>query len=730
MFLLLWIVLFMVRIVLDTQLLNNNQIYNQQAKFAQQQSHAQPSDQTRTYGGAKDVALANTNAGYVASKFDVMQHPLILVQNILFGLLAAIGITRLGEVLVNPNLEKLKKGVSHEEALTHAPMYRFGKALDKIIEKTPFLPKIIEKTGEYKKKFIGFLGKSDILSELGKKYKEGTQVLWSMGKVYQDGKGTEALDEFVDFLERDPEKKFLDVKTKVIVDNIMKQVKEEKLTKAQAAKQIIEKNLLEGVSAEKLKEALSKDNESKKSIGVLIDKIFGTTPNINSALAKAKFFNSNVKGLGPISRGLNNLSLMVMEGVGGGVLGGKMAMVMSIMGLVSAFNACSKAGIAKKEKEKMIREGNFNPEQIKEMKKGPWVGEQISAFMEDFSGFTLGAYIMTFPIGVALNKFLGFANLGRDNKLIKDAAEKLGVHGDDKLYQRSLIHYNDAVQNDKIMDDFIKILEGKKKHTLWSRFRKSLGIATDESIRAEMIAKLKLKIDSKSSKAQVLAAIRQEKSLKTEKWFTENRKMLQEAGKSQLTWGSIFKENAYNKGGGLKRLIRFAVQKPLEISTKILGLGKFKLYKKNAGFTNFFKRWGGRAGGIGRIALVGFVLTVPFRNAFMKISHKIFGKPSFSQYDEVKGVYDEEKIKKQKAELSSPPTLPSAPKAKIKIPQQETGPVFQPQPPAYQQQVTPSNPYENEIKPAEDIKPAEENNNVPNENPVRNLDNYTYVPKV
>lgn len=730
MFLLLWIVLFMVRIVLDTQLLNNNQIYNQQAKFAQQQSHAQPSDQTRTYGGAKDVALANTNAGYVASKFDVMQHPLILVQNILFGLLAAIGITRLGEVLVNPNLKKLKQGISHEEALKHAPMYKIGKFLDDTIEKIPFLPKIIEKTGEYKKKFIGFLGKSDILSELGKKYKEGTKVLWGMGKVYEDGKGTEALDEFVDFLERDTEKTFLDKDKKLVIDNLMHQLKEEKLTKAQVAQKIIEKDLLEGISAEKLKGALAKDENSKKSIGVVIDKIFGTTPNINSALAKAKFFNSNVKGLGPISRSLNNLSLMIMEGVGGGVLGGKMAMIMSIMGLVSAFNACSKAGIAKKEKEKMIREGNFSPEQLKEMKKGPWSGESISAFMEDFSGFTLGAYIMTFPLGVALNKVLGFANLGRDSKLVQNAAEKLGVHGDDKLYQRSLIKYNEAVQNDKIMDDFIKILEGKKKHTLWGRFRKSLGIATDESIRAEMIAKLKLKTDPKSSKAKLLADIKQEKSLKTEKWFADNRKILQEAGKSQLTWGSIFKENAYNKGGGLKRLIRFAVQKPLEISTKILGLGKFKLYKKNADFANFFRRWGGRAGGIGRIALVGFVLTVPFRNAFMKISHKVFGKPSFSQYDEVKGVYDEEKMEKQKNKVDTSKTpVVEAPKAKIKIPQQDTGVIFQPQTPAYQQQETPSNPYENQIKPAENIQPAE-NKPSPQENQVRSLDNYTYVPKV
>lgn len=737
MFLLSWIVLFMVGNVLEAQILNNNQIYNQQQqKFAQQPQQLVPTHEPRpTYGGAKEVALANTNAGYIASKFDIMQHPFILAQNILFGLAAAIGITRLGEYLVTPNYKKIGENLSHEEALTKTPLYKFGKALDDLLEKTP-IPKIVEKAGELKDKTLKFLGKSDILSEMGSKIKEGTAVLWNMGRVYQDGKGNEALEEFVDFIEiarnktqkingEEVNKLYAEVipneAKRLRIDELMKQLKEERITKAQVTRTILKENLLEDVSIKNLKKHLNEGT---------LDKIFGTTPNLNASLAKSKFFNNATKGLKPISKTLNNLTLMIMEGVGGGVLGGKMAMMMSIVGLVSAFNACSKAGVAKREKEKLIREGNFNQEQIKEMKKGPWSGESISAFMEDFSGFTLGAYIMTFPLGVGLNKVLGLANLGRDNELANQAAEKMGIHGEKHLYQRSVMRYNEAVQNDKRMKEYIDILEGKRKHTWFNRFKKFFGFTNEQKIQESMIDKLKLHIAPKSSKAEIVAAIKELKGQRTSKWFSETREFLKKAGKSQLTWGSIFNENAYNKGGTMKRALRFAVQKPLEVAAKILSLGKFKLYKQNAGFTNFFRKFGGIGGGLGRIALVGFVLTVPFRNLFMKTSHKIFGKPSFSQYDEVKGVYDEDKIKKQEAESVPKQVAEAVPRPKIKLPQQDAGPVFQPQQvPTYQQQVTPSNPYENEIKPLENITPVEKKD-MPEENSVRSLDNYSYIPKV
>ncbi len=731
----------MVRTVLDTQILANNQIYNQQKQqnFAHQQqllsSGGSAAEQVRTYSGAKDVALANTNAGYVASKFDIMQHPLTLVQNIFLSLAAAIGITRLGEVLVNPNYKKISPLMTHEEAIEKTPLHKIGKGLDNLIEKTKILPKIIEKTGEWKNKFVGFLKKSDILSEMGSKVKDGTKVLWGMGKVYEGGKGVEALDEFMDFIElaKTPQIKgkesislyeevIPDAAARVRIDEIFKEFKEGKLVKDKAAKKIIDEKLLEKIPVDNLRKHLKEGS---------LDKIFGTTPHLNTSLAKAKFFNSNVKTLGPVSKALNNFTLMIMEGVGGGVLGGKMAMVMSIMGLVSAFNACSKALVAKKEKEKLIQEGNFNSEQVKEMKKGPWSGEPVSAFMEDFAGFTLGGYIMTFPLGVGLNKVLGLANLGRDGKLVEDAAKKMGIHGDSKLYQRSLMDYNDAVLNDKKMTECIQILEGKRNHKWFDRVKKTFGFTTDEDIYSKMVEKLKLDIDPKSSKDDILSAIKVKKASRTDNWFKDTRKMLKEAGKSQLTWGSIFKENAYNKGGFFKRLTRFALQKPLEVTSKIVGLGKFKLYEKGAGFKNFFKRWGGRAGGIGRIVLVGMVFTVPFRNAFMTVSHKLFGKPSFSQYDEVKGLYDEEKIEKQRKKLTEEASSvkqisEQAPRSKIKLPQQEFDPMLQPQPPVYQQQMTPSNPYESnvkEAKPSEDKKPVENNS-------VRNLDNYTYIPKI
>ena len=725
---------------MSTQI-SNHQIYNQQ-QFAQQQTHGRP-EQSPNYGGAKDIALENTNAGYIASKFDVMQHPLLVVKNTILGLAAAIGLTKLADVLVTPDYKKLPAGATHQEALKQTPLYKFSEKIDKLVDSTKFLPKVIEKAGELKNKTMKFLGKNDILSEMGSKIKEGAKNVWQNGKVYEYGKGNEALEEFVEFIEKSKgtmnadgklinnvyEEVIPDIAKRTKIDELLKQMAEKKILKAEVAEKIIKEKILEDVPVENLKKYLNKST---------IDKISGTTANLNSSIAKAKFFNNNVKGLKSASKAISNFILMALEGVGGGVLGGKAAMVMSVIGLVSAFNACSKAGIAKKEKEKQIKQrmkqGGLTQEQLNQMKKGPWSGEYVSAFMEDFSGFTVGAYIMTFPLGVGLNKVLGLANLGRDKELAKQAAKNLGLHGEKQVYQRGLIEYNEIVKNNNKMQKFLDILENKRKNTLFNRFKKTFGLTTDKDIQAGMVMveKLKLKIDPKSSKEEIIAAIKEAKSQRSDKWFKETRTLLKKAGKSQLTFMSIFKENAYNKGSFIKRLGRFAIQKPFEIAAKIVGVGKFKLLEKNTGFVsglkNRFKGLYGFGGGLGRMALVAFILTVPFRNKLMEISHKIFGKPSFSQYDEVKGVYEKEEedknVKIDPKRMQVPDVeLPSKPK--IKLPQQETGQIFTP---AYQQQATLSNPYENRIKPQEN-EIVFKNQNLPDSNQVRNLDNYSYVPK-
>lgn len=721
--------------------ISNNQLYSQQRQdqLAQQQFQARQNaaQQSQSYGTAKDtakdVAQKNTNAGYVASKFDVMQHPWILVQNAVAGLAVAIGITRLGEYLVKGNTKNLKADVSHAKALEQAPLYKLGLKIDNFVAKTPFLKNSVNKMSEWKQKIVN-APKSEPVKEVIAKYKEGSKVQWSMGKFYEEGKGAEALDEFVEFLEKAPEGTFTNKETKKYIDEVLKDVKSEKLSKAQAGRKIIENGCLDGISAKHLNEVKIGDS---KGTGKLIDKIFGTAPNLNSSLAKAKFFNDKTKGLGPVSKMFNKISLMMMEGTGGGLLGGKMAMFMSVFGLISAFNACSKAMVAKKEKQKQLAQGNLTHEQQKEMKKKPWSGEMVSAFMEDFTGFTVGGYLMTFPIGVALNKTLGLANLGRDPKAVQSIAEKMGIQGSDKLYQRSVIKYNETLKETQMAKEYQAYLKGKKGLSAMKSLKKAIGLASEDSIKSQMIEKLKLNVPHDISKQNLIVAL--ETKIKPDKWFEETRKSLHEAGKSKLTWSSLFKETEHNKGSFNQRLKKFAIQKPLEMIAKVLGPDKFLLYKHNG--SNAFKKFINVGGGVGRIALVGLVLTVPFRNAFMKVSHGIFGKPSFSQYDEMKGVY-EDKEEKGPEKVAPKAVLQPVPIQnefkKIKLPQQPQMQMLQPEPevaaapvaaPAYQQQISASNPYLKSQDNYSYIPKNEILNEVEEQtHPVRKLDSYRHIP--
>lgn len=713
---------------MDNQV-SNNQIYipkqGQQQQFQAKQNAAQ---QNQSYGNAKEVAINNTNAGYVASKFDVMQHPWLLLQNALMGLFTAVGITRLGNLLVKPNLDKLADGISHSDALEHTPLYKLGLKMDAVIEKTPFLKKSVEKMSEWKHK-IAKTPKSQAVQEVISKYKDGSLVEWSMGKFYQDGKGSEAFEEFVEFLEKTPKDDFSD-DTKKFIDEVLKDVKDQKISKHQGGKKIVDKNCLDEIKAKYLDTV--KIGEGKAS-GSLIDRIFGTTPNLNSSLAKAKFFNGGTKGLGPVSKMFNKLSLMMLEGTGGGLLGGKMAMFMSVFGLISAYNACTKANVAKKEKEKQLAQGNLSPEQIKEMQKKPWSGETVSAFMEDFTGFTLGGYLMTFPIGVALNKTLGLANLGRSDEAVKLAAQKMGIQGTDKLYQRSIMKYNEALKHDKMARKYIDYLNGNGGLSIMGKIKKALGLSSDASIKAEMVEKLKLNVPAESSNNTLINALKTK--TKDDKWFDNTRKMLKTTGKSNLTLKNVFsgKEGTLNQ-----RLTKYAIQKPLELASKILGPDKFLMFKKGAGFTNKFRSLVNVGGGVGRILLVGMVLTVPFRNAFMKVSHGIFGKPSFSQYDEMKGTYEDKEEKN--VDKVAPKTLqPIATQAqeefkKIKLPQQPPIQVLQPEPAVeYAQKSATSNPFQNEIKSQDSYSYIPKNEILEDaemqSHPVRMLDTYKYVPK-
>ena len=230
---------------MDNQILNTQSYTARQGQPTAQQFQAKqnPTQANQSYGGAKEVAINNTNAGYIASKFDVMQHPFLLVQNMLFGLGTAVGITRLGEHLVRGELKKLPDDISAAEALEKTPLFEFGKKMDAFIEKTPFLKNSVAQMSKWKQK-ISNTPKSPEVQRIISKYKEGLKVTWSSGKFYEEGKGSEAFDEFIEFLEKAPEDTFKD-STKNFVKEVLKDVKDEKISRAQGGRKIVESGLIE-----------------------------------------------------------------------------------------------------------------------------------------------------------------------------------------------------------------------------------------------------------------------------------------------------------------------------------------------------------------------------------------------------------------------------------------------------------------------------------------------------
>lgn len=714
-------------------------------------------------------AKGKSNAGFIADKFDPMKHPDVIAKSLVYSLLLSIGATQAANWLVKGNV---KAGVSHSEALNKSHLSVAGQKFDKTVEKTPILKKMSQGIGNLQRKWKN-AKKPRIWNEIVGKYKEGSIAPWDKSKMYQDGKSAEAFGEFYEFLKKAPEdaiKKLDDhilkettkkgVAEKDVIKKLFADVEKGKIDSVIAGRTIVEKGYLDNVDSKFLNEV--ELGESGKKLGKQIDKIFGTKPNLHTSLAKAKFFSGMKTKLGPVSRSMNKIIMMIAEGTGGGVLGGKAALLMNVFGFLTAFNAVAKSSHAAKDKKKFLAEQakqqqqsqnttqNFGAGQAgkggarahssaEEMTaavntsmndEAPRAGEKVASFMEDFMGFMLGSYIMTFPLGVAMNKSCGIANIARDEKAVKAAAKHMGVQASDKLYQNTVIEYNKALKHKKQADKWIKFLDTGKMP--W--YKKVLG-TKPATYQAKIAQKMKEKmliegISEKSTKAELKAALQAKNAGRSKQWFKNTRTLIRKAGKSQLTLKSVAKGNAYNKGKFGERLARYVIQKPLEASAKLLSKGRFTLLHKGFNLRNAFGRFKKVGGGVGRIALVGFVLTVPFRDAFMKLSHKIFGKPTFSQYDEMKGVYEKQKEAAEKvtdaaqAQKHNAKTLVKnmpthaggAMEKTIKIPSQEEI--------AARQAMMQPEPQTPEFKQYANLEGAPE----VEANDVRKLDTYSYIP--
>ncbi len=549
-----------------------------------------PSMQGVDYNAVKShiEARSKDNAIVQATKdYDVTQHPGVLGKNFLLCLLMSMGFTAGTNYLMSS--KNIANNVSNLQDFQNTRLYRAGGFLDKKVGQSA-LGKFLGNIGSKVKNITSKVPVPNFVKEIGSKIKVGSIAVLDKQGMYSIGKGAEALNEAIEYLSQVDVKQIKSLGLGAAEADVIKVLKDFRLgnIRGPVAYQKIAP-YFEKISAEKL---------AKLTVGEVskLDKLFTTTPNINLALHKARFFNGMYnKAQGPIAKMMQKFTSLVGEASGGGVLGGKMALLMNAVGLMTGFNAASNA-------EK---------------------GDKLKAFMEDYIGFTLGSYLMSFFVGTWFNKFLGVSELGLDKNAIAAVGKRLGIDMSQGRLQDAVIAYNRDYKQfrglNKVASDF---RNGKIS------FSKAISKAQKYNVQNASNAK---------SSLELLTAI--EKTLKgrTEADFASLRSELKNAMKSKLTLKSIFKETEHNSGSFLSRLGRYIVQKPLALIGRAMSVGRYDLVHGSKFSLKSMLKWTKRfGGGLGRAMFVMFVLVEPFRKGFMKLSHAIFGKPKKSALDEDK----------------------------------------------------------------------------------------------
>ena len=565
---------------------------------------------------AKDNAVA---------QYDVASNPLVMLKNFALCMLMSMGFTGATNWLMSS--KKIADSATNAQDFTQTRLYKFGDKIDNTLSKSKFGTWVGRQVGKVKNMFAK-IPVPKFIKEIHERTKIGSFAVLDKQGMYSLGKGAEALSETMEFLTSIPPEqiKNLGLKPRYLryLDRISELVKTGKMSKAEAFERIARvqrlglkprqlqhlERILELVKTGKIQKAaafdriakagylskLSAKKLAKLTVGkvTFLDKLFGTSSNINLSLHKARFFNGMYnKAQGPFAKLMQKFTSLVGEASGGGVLGGKMALVMNAFGLMTGFNAASNA-------EK---------------------GDKLKAFMEDYIGLTLGSYLMSFVVGTWFNKFLGVTELGLDKNAVTAVGKKLGVDMKKCRLQDVVVAYNKEYRN---FDKLTKIADQLRKGKI------------DPAKAASKLSALNINVPQGAKSLDILNAINSATQGKNAKYFAGIKKEIKNAFKSKLTIKSIFKETAENSGNFLTRLGRYVVQKPLSLIGRTLSIGRYDMVGgvgKTMGALKWAKRFGG---GLGRAFLVGVVLVEPFRKGFMKLSHAIFGKPKNSVLDEDK----------------------------------------------------------------------------------------------
>lgn len=537
-------------------------------------------------------------ATHAVKKFNIMEHPVIMLKNLALCLGMSAVFTGFTNWLMSA--KEIAASESNLANFQRTRLYKVGEFIDNKLGNSA-VGKFVGRGISAVKNVFKKIPIPEFIKETGERIKVGSFAVPDKAGMYSLGKAGEAMNEFMmhltsvsrsadltNLIPKNSQKAFFDILKKVESGQIRGDVAFEKLSKL--------------INFDKLPaKELAKLNMSTGWWAKVVNN------NINLSYNKARFF-SGLSKQGPFAKFIQKTLGFVGDASGGAVLGGTGTLITNTLGLMTGFNAASAA-------EK---------------------GDKLKAFMENYIGFTIGGYLMSFLVAQAFNKFLGVAEHGLDKAKVRLIGAKLGVDMTKERLQDVVDYHNKLYIKLRNLNNLAEDIRNGKV-SLNSAIGRVAGYGVD--------------VKNVQNTTSLLTQIEKFINGRDEKWFEGVRKEIKEAFKSQLTIKSIFKENRHNKGGFWSRLGRYLWQKPLSLLGRTLAIGRYDLiHGKRFSLKSIVKaakRWG--FGG-GRFVLVGFVLVEPFSNACVKLSHWIFGKPKNSCLDEEK----DEKAEKAQAPKQTP----------------------------------------------------------------------------
>lgn len=412
-----------------------------------------------------------------------------------------------------------------------------------------------------------------------------------------------------------------------IIESVKKGAQKETMLSPAPAKKLLIKEFTE--EAEKLFKQAGKSELPE--IKELLDKIKKDPANLGDDLIKEvgiQLGNSNVKEASTLRTAANKIKALNMAE--GSSFLSKFAIKSGIG--TGHFMAGGLPGI--------LMNGLFVAMSVKSAVDAP-KGEKFSVLMEDILAYWIGGFMLMFPLGKVVNSIAGLGEIGlkthKDGKLIEKTITAEMLKGSDEALIKEL--------NGKTLKEGINTLERLSIKEITETEAQIINKLLPELGKAKAgtpIEHILKEAEIKSVDSALIKELKGKTAQEAEEILAKRLKLIN--GCNTSTTEALLKalKNESNKGLSFK-------QKALKTIGRITGTGLDAPVKladvklaKDTGLKNAAKtalKWlrkTGPSGGLGGILRLGLVivLTLPFQEAFKKISHTLFGKPSHPEEHE------------------------------------------------------------------------------------------------